>query len=113
VQLGVGFREYWTRIENPDKTAPQVRGDNQKMYDRLRNGLSTSQFIGYRHFGNRNLTNFYIGIELTQAWTQNRRDYNADLLGVKMVTNTDFTTGLKVGWMIPFYRKAPQKYYYY
>ena len=113
IQFGMGFMQYWVRIENPGLTAPQITGDYKKMYDRLTNGLSTSQFIGYRWMGNRNLTNFYFGIELTQGWTENRRNYNADLSPEDLGKHLDLLTGIKVGWIIPFYPKVAKEYYYY
>lgn len=113
IQIGVGLMQYWTRIENPDMTAPQIKGDYKKMYDRLTNGLSLSQFIGYRYLGDRNLTNFYAGFEFTQGFVQNRRDYNADYDSSSPLQYTATMIGFKVGWIIPLYNKVPKKYYYY
>ncbi len=113
IQVGMGFMQYWVRIENPGFTAPQIKDEYKKLYDRLSNGFSTTQFFGYRLMGSRNLTNFYFGIELTQAWTQNRRSYNADLSAADPGRHFDMLTGFKVGWIIPFYAKAPKQYYYY
>lgn len=113
IQIGAGFMEQWVRIENPMKTAPQVQGEYAKMYDRLFNGFSTTQILGYRYMGKQNLRNFYIGIELTQAWTQNRRTYNADLNEEDLEPQFIFTSALKLGWIIPFYKKAPEQFYYY
>lgn len=113
IQLGVGFLQYYVEINNPELTAPQIKDDYKKMYDRLCNGLSTSQLIGYRYMGNRNLANFYAGIEFTQAWTENRRTYNADLTPEDLGEQFDWSVGIKVGWMIPFYKRAPQDFYYF
>jgi len=113
VQAGVGFMQYRTQIKNTENTAPQVQGEYVKMYDRLSNGLSTTQYFGYRYMGSRNLWNFYIGVELTQGWTKNRRTYNADLPESESLNHFDFLTAIKLGWIIPFYKKTPQDYYYY
>ena len=113
IHLGVGFMEYHTRIENPEKTAPQIKDEYIKMYDRLRNGFSSTQFFGYRFMGNRNLANIYFGVEFTEAWTANRRSYNADLKPEELGIKFDFLTAIKVGWIIPFYGRAPKEYYYY
>ena len=113
VQFGAGFMQYWVRIENPGLAAPQIKDDYKKMYDRLTNGLSTTQFFGYRYYGNRNLMNIYIGIELTQGWTKNRRSYNADLISTEIKSQLDLFTALKIGWMIPYYGRQPQEFYYY
>ncbi len=113
IQLSVGMMRYWVRIENPDMVAPQVKGDYKKMYDRLSGGISTTEFIGYRWMGARNLANFYAGIEFTQGFTENKRNYNADLDPADIGKHLDILTGIKVGWIIPFYPKAPKEFYYY
>ncbi len=113
VQAGVGFMQYRTQIKNKQNTAPQVNGEYTKMYDRLSNGMSLTQFFGYRHMGNRNLGNFYFGIEFTQGFTKNRRTYNADFGVDDNLNHSDFLTAIKFGWIIPFYKKSLQNYYYY
>jgi len=113
IQVGAGLLQYWTRIYNPEKTAPQLNDEYSKMYDRLTNGFSTSQLLGYRHFSNRNLGSFFVGIEFTEAWTANRRSYNADLTADQLTGRFDLMIGLKAGMIIPFYPKAPEDYYYY
>ena len=113
IQAGIGLMQYQTQIKNTENTAPQVQGEYVKMYDRLSNGLSLTQFIGYRYMGSKNLTNFFIGLELTQGWTKNRRSYNADLPIDESLEHFDFLTAIKIGWIIPFYKKAPEQYYYY
>ncbi len=113
IQLGAGFMQHYVRIENTDNTAPQVTGEYAKLYDRLSNGFSTTQTIGYRFMGNRNLTNFHIGFEFTQAWTQSRRSYNADDMRQNTDKHLDLLFGIKVGWIIPLYGRAPKDFYYY
>ncbi len=113
IQIGTGLMQYKTRIENPEMTAPQINGENKKMYDRLTNGLSLTQFIGYRYLGARNLTNLYAGFEFTQAFVQNRRTYNADYNENTKLSYTAIMYSFKIGWIIPIYSKAPKKYYYY
>ncbi|MCK5847467.1 MAG: hypothetical protein KAG84_08505 [Bacteroidales bacterium] len=113
VQLGIGFMQYHTRIENKDLSANAVIDDYAEMYDRLRNGFSSTQVLGYRLMGNRNLANFFIAVEFTEAWTNNRRNYNADLDESQQGKSMDLLIGVKVGWLIPFYGRAPKEYYYY
>lgn len=113
IQAGFGFMQHYVRIENKDNSAPQIIGEYAKLYDRLSNGFSTSQYVGYRFMGNRNLTNFHIGFEFTQAWTQSRRSYNADDMKQNTDQNLDLLFGIKVGWIIPLYGRAPKDFYYY
>jgi hypothetical protein len=113
VLLGsVGLLQHKIRIENNEGDTYQVKGDYKKGYDRLTNGLSVSEYIGYMFYGKKNLINFYGGFEFTQAWTQNRRSINFDTQRKDQTKRLDLLYGVKVGWMIPFYSRSPQKYYY-
>lgn len=109
---GLGFMQHYVRIESEGNITPQIIGDYAKLYDRLSNGFSTQQTVGYRFIGNRNLTNFYFGFEFTQAWTQSRRSYNADDMKKNTDKHIDLLYGIKVGWIIPLYGRAPRDYYY-
>jgi hypothetical protein len=113
VLLGsAGFLQHKIRIQNTDGAAVQIRGDYKKGYDRLTNGLSVSEYIGYMYYGKKNILNVYGGFELTQAWTQNRRSLNFDTQSRDLTKRLDLLYGVKIGWMVPFYSRKTQKYYY-
>lgn len=112
VLCGVGFMQHKIRIENKNNSAPQISGDYRKGYDRLTNGLSVSEFVGYMHMGESRLVNFYAGFEFTQAWTQNRRSYNFDLRGADNTKRMDLLSGFRIGWVIPLNKREPEKFYY-
>ena len=103
--LGLGFLQHKIRLqEDPQSFVPQILGDFKKGYDRLSNGFMVSEFIGYQHLSRNKLINFYAGFELTQAFTQNRRDYDfATQQESDKSTRTDLLYGFKVGWILPFY----------
>ncbi|MBA3901808.1 MAG: hypothetical protein H0X62_16670, partial [Bacteroidetes bacterium] len=109
---GVGFLQHKVRIENPGNASPQIFGEYKKGYDRLTNGISTSQFIGYMFLSNNRLLNFFGGVEFVQGFTQNRR-FNYDNMDYDHTQRLDLLTGIKVGWVFPLYKKVPLKYYYY
>ncbi|MDQ3193060.1 MAG: hypothetical protein M3Q58_15860 [Bacteroidota bacterium] len=114
VVLGsVGLLQHKIRIENPNNNTPQILGDYKKGYDRLTNGLAISEFVGYMYLSNNRLLNFYGGFEFVQAWTQNRRDFNFDTMEKDNTKRTDLMSGFKVGWVVPLYKKMPDKFYYY
>lgn len=110
---GIGLLQHKIRIENRDNTAPQIGEEYRKGYDRLTNGLALSQFFGYMYLGNSRLVSFYAGIELVEAWTQNRRSYNFDLMGPDNTKRFDMLYTIKVGWIIPLYKRSPDAFYYY
>lgn len=109
---GVGLLQHKIRIENKDNTASQIIGDYKKGYDRLTNGLALSQFIGYMYLGNTKLVSFYAGVEIVEAFTQNRRSYNFDLMGPDNTKRMDMLYSIKVGWIIPLYKRSPDPFYY-
>lgn len=113
INVGGGYLQHKIRIENPDKTAPQVEGDYKKGYDRLTGGWCATQFIGYIYFSNKKIYNFYGGLEIKEGWTQSLREYNFDTRTKDTQKRLDVLFGFKVGWCLPFYKKTGQTFYYY
>ncbi len=109
---GVGLLQHKIRIENAGNAAPQIIGDYVKGYDKLTNGIGFSEFIGYMYMGNQRLISFFGGVEFTQAFTQSRRSYDFNLGARDAQKRTELLWGFKVGWIIPFYKRAPKGYYY-
>lgn len=113
VKAGVGFTQHKINITVKDNIAAALRDDYRKGYDRLTNGFSTSQFVGYSHLGKSGLANFFVGFEFVQAWTQNRRSMDFDTMRRDDSKRLDLLYGLKAGWMIPFKKRmAKDKFYY-
>lgn len=108
-----GLLQHKIKIENPENTAPQLSGDYIKGYDKLTNGFSVSEFIGYMYLGNTRLVSFYCGIEFTQAWTKSRRNYDFNIIGKDETKRFDMLYGIKAGWIFPIYPRVPDKYYFY
>lgn len=109
---GVGFLQHKIRIETQGDNLPFLEGDYLKGYDHLSNGLSISQFIGYCNFGNNRRINFFAGLEATQAFTRSRRDFDFDTRQADTRSRTDLLFGIRVGWIIPLYKKIPNAYYF-
>jgi hypothetical protein len=112
ITAGPGFLQHKIRIETLGNKTPQLNDDYKKGYDRLTNGLSLTEFIGYQHLSNRRLINYFIGFEFTQAFTQSRRDYNFDTMKKDTEKRIDLLQGIKAGFIIPIYRRAPKEFYY-
>jgi len=113
IALGLGSLQHKIKIDVDKGTVPYLNEEYQKGYDRLTNGFAISQFIGYRFFGHYKLLNFFAGVELVEAFTQNRRAWNFDTNSSETGSRTDIMLGLKAGMVIPVYRKQTDKYYYY
>jgi len=110
---GFGYLLHRMKIDVQHQTAPQLEGDYGKGYDRLTSGLALNEFIGYFYMGKSRILNFYAGFEFYQGFTRSRRDYIFDLMGKDNSNHLDLFYGIKIGWMIPVYDRAPDKYYYY
>jgi len=110
---GPGFIQHKIRIETIGETVPALRDEYLKGYDHLTNGFELHEFIGYVFFSNRQLVNFYGGFEFIQGFTANRRDYNFDSTGEKDNNRIDLMYGVKLGWILPLYKKKPAAYYLY
>jgi hypothetical protein len=113
LMAGPAFLQHKIRIENTDNTVPQLNSDYRKGYDRLTNGMGFHESVCYYYFGNHYHANFYFGFEFIQAFTQNRRDYDFDTMMKDDKKRVDMLFGIRAGWMLPIYSKAPNKYYFY
>ncbi len=113
LNIGAGILEHHIRIENRSNNTPPVLGDYKKGYDGLRNGIALRGFIGYQFLSSKKLLNFYGGVEYTFAWTKSRRNYDFNLHGKDNTQYHDSMIGIRIGWILPVYRHAPEEYYYY
>lgn len=112
VMGSIGLLQHKIRIETPGNTVPQIAGDYVKGYDKLSNGIGISEFIGYMYLGNKRLISFFGGIEFTQAFTQSRRSYDFNLDARDTQKRVELQYSIKIGWIIPFYKRKPAGYYY-
>lgn len=111
LKLGLGYIQHRMFIGVQDNTALQLKGDYKKGYDHLTTGFGLNESIGYLFLGDSRMWNFYAGFEFSQAWTKNRRDINFDTRQNDDSQHLDLFYGIKIGWVIPLYRRAPTGYY--
>lgn len=121
---GAGYLMHRMKIDVQGKTVPQLKDDYGKGYDRLTGGFTLNEFIGYFYMGRSRILNFYGGFEFYQGFTKSLRDRDFDRVIYDQATGTykvlgkdnnnylDLFFGIKIGWMIPIYSRAPDKYYY-
>ncbi|MFC2128335.1 hypothetical protein ACFLRR_00525, partial [Bacteroidota bacterium] len=111
-QVGAGLLQYKTYLEETNDV-PVLNDEYSKGWDRLTNGFALNQFIGYMHMSDRYRFNFFAGFEFYQAWTQNRRDYDFYSMQKMDNKNNDFLYSFKVGWLINFSKRNPERFYIY
>ncbi|MFH1004083.1 MAG: hypothetical protein V1781_01075 [Bacteroidota bacterium] len=110
---GPAFLQHKIKIDDIGHQSPQLTDNYKKGYDRLTNGFGLHEFLGYVCISNKRMINFYGGFEFYQTFTQSRRSFDFDLMKRDTDKRTDFLFGVRVGWILPLYKKVPQQYYYY
>jgi hypothetical protein len=111
VKFGLNYFEHRTWIESRQADIPPLEDEYRKGYDRKRAGFATYQFIGYQNFSNNRMVNFYIGFDFYQGFTTDYRSFNFDSMQATDGDYFDFVLGLKVGWVIPIYKQADDRFY--
>jgi len=106
LELGVGFLQHKINIQTQSNDIPQLNQEYRKGYDRLTNGIAFNQFVGYYFHSQNRFVNFYAGIDISEAYTKNRRGYNYDLMAYDKEAKKDFIAAFRFGWMIPIYMFA-------
>lgn len=111
IKGGIGFLQHKILITNPKNVAPQIKGDYKKGYDKLSNGFACTQFVGYLWISKRSAVNAYAGFEIIEGWTKSRRtvDYNTGLPDNQQ--KFDMLIGLKIGAIIPIFKRRPDSFY--
>ena len=112
--LGGGYLWHKIRIESQDDEVPQIENEYLEGYDRLTIGFNTSQFFGYNYMANKGIFNFYFGAYFQQGFTYNQRTMFWDRPDYEVPTNrrTEYQYGLRIGWMIPVYKREAKEFYY-
>lgn len=110
---GVGFMQHKIRYDIISRNVPQLRDDYVKGYDRLTNGLILTQNLGYIFYSKNNLTNFYIGAEITEGFTKVRRSYDFASKSKLDDSRLDLLYGIKVAWIFTLRKKLATGYYYH
>lgn len=103
LRLGAGFLQHRIRYQHTINVMPQLEDDMFKGYDQLTYGFMTTQFIGYQYSSLVKIVNFWGGIELSQGFTQNRREFDYATRMPDTEPRRDFLIGFKAGFMIPIF----------
>lgn len=108
----VGFIQHKIKLFDRDESFPQLSGQYKKGYDRLTNGIYLEDFIGYQYFAKNKLINFYLGFNFVYGMTAGRRTYQFDIQRADTQARKDVLTGIKLGWVLPIYKKITEEIYY-
>ena len=113
IYAGPTYIRHHIKIYDVDRQAAQIVKQYVAGYDRLTAGFGANEFIGYVYLGNKRILNFFGGFDLTQTFTKSQRSYDYDLMRVDTQKRKDFLYGIRIGWILPLYKKTPQQFYYH
>jgi hypothetical protein len=113
IRGNMGLLQHKIYIESVGNNIPQLSGDYVKGYDRLSNGLMIGEFVGWQNFSKNGAYHFILGFEFTQAFTENRRDWDYATYQKIDGKRLDLMYALKLGYYIPFRQKQSTGYFYY
>ncbi|MEZ5047034.1 MAG: hypothetical protein R2831_08575 [Chitinophagaceae bacterium] len=108
----IGFMQHKIKFFDKNNAFPQLNNEYKKGYDRLTNGAFLETFLGYNYMSKDRYLNFYTGLNLTWGFTQGRRTYLYDVARTDQSKRKDVLIGLKLGWMLPIYKKTEEELYY-
>ena len=112
INVGAGYMQHKIHFVDVQQKIAAINGDIRNGFDRLSNGISLHQFIGYIYLSDNRLLNFYAGMESYQGFTKSVRKLNYDT-GLPVTQNRfDMIMGLRFGWILPLYSRAPKQYFY-
>lgn len=110
--LGAGYTQHWIRIQDDSQSVTQLTGDYIKGYDRKCGGLALNEFIGWQHLARNRRSNWTLGFEFNQGFTQTLREWDFNDRRKLDGRRLDLRFGIKAVWTLPFYPgKAEQIYY--
>ena len=112
ITLGGGSLRHWIRVQDDSQSVAQITGDYKKGYDRLTGGMAFNQFIGWQHLGKNRRSNWIIGFEFNQAFTNTLRDWDFSLQRKLDERRTDLQFGFRAAWTLPLYLVKPETIYY-
>jgi hypothetical protein len=110
--LGAGLLRHRIRVQDDSRTVTQITGDYAKGYDRLTGGLALQQFIGWQHLGSQRRSNWMLGLEFNQGFTNTLRDWDFTERRKLDGSRLDLRFGIRAAWTLPFYQKKASEIFY-
>lgn len=111
VQGGIGYIQHKIRIETIGNLSYDLNKGSVEGYDRLCGGLMLTEGIGYLFLDNNRLANFFVLLECVQGFTKSLRRIQYDVPNPDLKTRFDMAFGIKIGYMLTFYRNIETDYF--
>jgi len=111
--LNGGWLQHKIKIEDLGNLTPALNKEYKKGYDRLAGGLNVGFFAGYIFMSDNRYFNFFGGVEGYYANTKSLRSWDFQKMKYDDSKRKDVLLGLKVGIILPLYKRATNAYYIY
>jgi hypothetical protein len=112
ISLAPGFIQHKILINANSNNVPQLNTIYRQGYDRLTNGPMVSGEIGYLYLERKKFLSLYGGITFAAGFTQERRNWNFDLMSADKHQRIDMLLGIKLAWVIPVFTNRNSEVYY-
>lgn len=113
LSVAPGFLEHKIWIHANTNTYPQLDATYKKGYDRMTNGAMVGASLGYMYLEKKKFLSFYGGVDFKAGFTQERRNWNFDLMSADTHQRLDMFIGIKLVWVIPVFTNKDNEVYYY
>jgi len=113
ISLAPGFIQHKIFINANANNIPQLTSTYKTGYDRLTNGAMVSGGFGYMYLEKKRFLSFYAGLDFAAGFTQERRNWNFDLMSADTHHRLDMLIGFKFAWIIPVFTNRDSEVYYY
>lgn len=110
---GIGYMQHKIRIQTQEDFIPHLDDEYKKGYDRLSGGVSVKLNVNYMYFSKKNNIKFFAGMELIKGWTKNLRAYDFNQMQhTSDEIKNDIKVGVKVGFIIPIFKRNIAEFHY-
>ena len=79
----------------------------------MTNGPMLAGNIGFLYLEKKKFLSFYGGFDFAAGFTQERRNWNIDLMSADKHQRIDMMIGIKLAWIIPVFTNRDSEVYYY
>ena len=111
--VACGFWQHRIKFVSENQGIFLLRDEYLPGYDRLVSGFIFKQFIGYHYMGESRLVNFTVGLEMSEGFTKGRRNYQYDTKLPATENRVEGYYGIKLNWVLPFYKRSTREFYTY
>lgn len=112
LSLAPGFLQHKIWIHANTTTYPQLDNIYKQGYDRMTNGAMVGASLGYMYLEKKKFLSFYAGLDFKAGFTQERRNWNFDLMSADTHQRLDMLIGIKLAWVIPIFTNKDSEVYY-